>query len=67
MGYVCDEIGNGRAYEDAEDNKSHSAIARASIRGADAAVVALSVLRSTVYRSNPPGDVLLREAARHDG
>jgi hypothetical protein len=64
---VCDEIGNGRAYEDAEDNKSHSAIARASVRGAHAAVVALSVLRSTVYRSNPPAGASQRRAATPGG
>jgi hypothetical protein len=61
---VCDgDRADGRAYEDGEDNKSHSAIARASIRGAHAAVVALSVLRSTVYRSHPPAGASQRRAA----
>jgi len=48
------EPATGIGNEDAEDNKSHFAISRAGISGGrpNDLVVALSILRSAVYRSN---------------
>ena len=52
--YATGIVPTGGRYEDVEDNQSHSSIARASIGGRQAVdLMAVSILRSAVYRSNP--------------